>query len=438
MGQAKQSTTTQDHLGYHVYARTLWERIEAALNKDRGQPGALGDDPLVVGIFGEWGAGKSTLLKLVQAQAEAAARQAEQQNASELTVPVYFQPWKYEHEKHLLVPLVLHVVEATRQALQRAPSVKDQLVALAKEADSSVATITQAAHSSVKTARKWFPVLKKIAGSLSIFGVGIALPDEIDDWLSDAETVLSSPEAKEKQRVATARELRQKKLSFADNGFHYYELHQLLTSLTRPGKGEHTQDLATGAKANDLRINFVIFIDDLDRCLPEKAVETLELIKTVFNLESFAFVLALDEEVVERGIGHRYKDYALVNKKPEMPITGFEYLEKIVHLPFRLPGLTGQQAINFLAEYERSHVLTSSNLSGYQPQAWMAPRAVPMRGSRPGVTGGTEAMETCQIDLAAFVVNAFDAYVPRKLVRVVELFHQTQAVLHHRKRSGLL
>jgi pantothenate kinase-related protein Tda10 len=54
-----------DPLGYDVYAKTLWTRIQTALNKDEGGK-PLGDDPLVVGIFGEWGAGKSHLLKLIQ------------------------------------------------------------------------------------------------------------------------------------------------------------------------------------------------------------------------------------------------------------------------------------------------------------------------------------------------------------------------------------
>lgn len=46
-----------DPLGYDTYARTLWERIEQALNRDQGGK-KLGDDPLVVGIFGELGGGK--------------------------------------------------------------------------------------------------------------------------------------------------------------------------------------------------------------------------------------------------------------------------------------------------------------------------------------------------------------------------------------------
>jgi len=156
---------------------------------------------LVVGIFGEWGAGKSTLLKLVERRAAAAGKQAADAKSNILTVPVYFQPWKYEHEKHLLVPLVLHVVEAARQALYRAPTARDQLVVLSKEADNAFAKIGKTTQQGIQTARKWFPVHKKIVGSLSLFGVCIALRDEIDEWLKDAETVFASPEAKAVGRI---------------------------------------------------------------------------------------------------------------------------------------------------------------------------------------------------------------------------------------------
>lgn len=460
--QAEAANFSGDYLGYSVYAQTLWARIEAALNKDLNCA-ALGDDPLVVGIFGEWGAGKSKLLKLIEVLAKsklaAAAQQAPGNGPPTLTVPVYFQPWKYEHEKHLLVPLMLHLVQATQEALKSAPTFKQQLVAMSRDADSAVSKAAGAAHTAAQTARKWFPVLKKVVGSLSLFGVSIAFPDEIDDWLQDAETVFASPEAKAQGRAASAKELRRKQLAYVDNGFHYYQLHELLQDLTRPGRAEHTQDLANGTSATDLRLNFVIFIDDLDRCLPEKAVETLELIKTIFNLESFAFVLALDEEVVERGIGHRYKDYALANKKPEMPITGFEYLEKIVHLPFRLPGLSRSQALQFLARYESELVTERNRLgqdgNGYIAQKWFVTRAMGINAldeEIPEISPDSTqvAQEVAKINqqvnverriagpwmlhLDNLVVGAFDAYVPRKLIRVVELFHQVLEVTHQRGR----
>ena len=65
--------------------------------------------------------------------------------------------------------------------------------------------------------------------------------------------------------------------------------------------------------------------------LPDKAVEALEAIKLFLEVEGCAFVLALDEEVVERGIAHRYRDYALQGKEGLTPITGAEYLARSLH-----------------------------------------------------------------------------------------------------------
>ncbi len=97
-----------DKLGYTAYSNALWQRIEMALAKD-AKGGPLGDDPLVVGIFGEWGAGKSQLLKILferaqqQSAMDIAARsmQFDPTTPFIVIVPVFFQPWKYEHEPHV-------------------------------------------------------------------------------------------------------------------------------------------------------------------------------------------------------------------------------------------------------------------------------------------------------------------------------------------------
>lgn len=71
-------------------------------------------------------------------------------------------------------------------------------------------------------------------------------------------------------------------------------------------------------------LNLLFLIDDLDCCLPEKAVQLLESIKLFLDVPGCGFVLALDEEVIERSIAHRYRDYGTKST----PITGHEYLEK--------------------------------------------------------------------------------------------------------------
>ncbi len=46
----------------------------------------------------------------------------------------------------------------------------------------------------------------------------------------------------------------------------------------------------------------VLIIDELDRCRPDYAVKTLEVIKHFFNIEGLVFVLAIDEEQLENSV----------------------------------------------------------------------------------------------------------------------------------------
>jgi len=84
-------------------------------------------------------------------------------------------------------------------------------------------------------------------------------------------------------------------------------------------------------------VRFLFLIDDLDRCLPENALKMLESIKLFLNVAGCSFVLALDDDVIERGVEHNYKEYKLDGNDATLPITGNEYLEKIIQLPFRIP-----------------------------------------------------------------------------------------------------
>ena len=456
-----------DYLGYGVYADTLWARVERALAKDQFGAKELGDDPLVVGIFGEWGAGKSKLLQMVRTRA--VESQKEQQKDREgdkgfsLTVPVYFQPWKYEHEQHLHVPLMMHIVAAFKDALQAEKGLTTAIVEIAKKAPHFVGALAIMGHKAAIVGGAIFPFLRAALGSISIFGTKIELPEELGDWLEDAAGATSESEDKQEKRDKKKKDAEEEKakqqIRYTADGLHFYRITEYLEKLTRPGNDPKLREqLKIQGVTETTKINFVIFIDDLDRCLPENAVKTLELIKTIFNLESFAFVLALDEEVVERGIAHRYKDYGLADKKHDMPITGFEYLEKIVHLPFRLPALGQEDALKFVQEYESQLLKLRADVldkNGKSRQAWFLDQDYETKLSdqvleqivkkQPNpeaefrlrgmlINGSLAKTGTIKLNLAHLVLNAFVAYVPRKLVRIVELFHQTLDVLNERER----
>ena len=74
----------------------------------------------------------------------------------------------------------------------------------------------------------------------------------------------------------------------------------------------------------------VLFIDDLDRLIPQKAVELLESLKLFLDIKGCVFVIACDNQVVALG----------VKKKFELDETTFKnrnFFDKIIQIPFRMP-----------------------------------------------------------------------------------------------------
>ena len=57
---------------------------------------------------------------------------------------------------------------------------------------------------------------------------------------------------------------------------------------------------------NPARRGFTFYIDDLDRIDPPVAVEILELLKNIFDLEHCVFVLAIDYDVVIKGLKPKF------------------------------------------------------------------------------------------------------------------------------------
>lgn len=88
------------------------------------------------------------------------------------------------------------------------------------------------------------------------------------------------------------------------------------------------KDFAKLVKRTGKRL--VIFIDDLDRLNPEVAVELLEIIKLFVNVENSIFVLAIDYEVVVKGVRKKYGENLSEEKCRN-------FFDKIIQLPFKMP-----------------------------------------------------------------------------------------------------
>ncbi len=86
----------------------------------------------------------------------------------------------------------------------------------------------------------------------------------------------------------------------------------------------------------------VIFIDDLDRCLPEQCVEVFESIKLFLNSKRCVFVIGLNKEQIRKAFEVKFGE-----KGP----SGLHYMEKFVQLQFDLPRKNPLEVQSFLKEY---------------------------------------------------------------------------------------
>lgn len=99
---------------------------------------------------------------------------------------------------------------------------------------------------------------------------------------------------------------------------------------------EEVVKLYLGDKSKSL----VIFIDDLDRCLPENAITILESIKLFLGNSQCIFVIGVDRLIIEQGIFERYGN--------KIQISGRDYLEKIIQVPFYIPPIQFDTLIDAL------------------------------------------------------------------------------------------
>jgi hypothetical protein len=111
----------------------------------------------------------------------------------------------------------------------------------------------------------------------------------------------------------------------------------------------------------------VVFVDDLDRCLPENALQVLESMKLFFDLTGFVFVVGLDRDVIERSIEAKYgaavgadarADSHQPGDRPQRnAVSGADYVKKIFQVPFGLPRISADDLKPFfMALVERTEL----------------------------------------------------------------------------------
>jgi hypothetical protein len=251
-----------------------------------------------IGIFGGWGAGKTTLMDAIETRLTPST-----------SVVVRFNAWRFERELHILVPLL----DAVREGLATWASAHEEAPTRAERARN--------------VARRIGGVVRALATGVSA-EVGISEAAKVKYDVGKAIDALNQPEEIEAEQAQS--------LYFAG----FLELERAFTSF-----------------AEDGATRVVVFVDDLDRCLPANALEVLESMKLFFDLPGFVFVVGLDEQIVDRAVrtklGGDSATGTAVQADTQQLRLGQEYVKKIFQVPYALPPVPSGSVDNLLASMYR-------------------------------------------------------------------------------------
>lgn len=296
-----------------------------------------GDTPLTVGVFGAWGSGKSSLLHMLRREIEAEQKYRVR--------TVWFTAWKYDRQEVLWRSLILRVLEAMYPR-EPGEGPREERAVLEAEEGSREARLIQ----------KLDRLAEAVYQPISWEDVG---PRNIKWWQligsvgeASVDTVATLTSAGTWPKI---------KELLGGDGDPAEEIQSAAAAISRSVIIEQQRQLkymeefeesfadAIQLLAHD-EARLIVFIDDLDRCLPEKAVQVLEAIKLFLEVEGAVFILGMDQEIIRRGIEARYGGmfHRLVERGGVLPIGGDLYLQKIVQIPFHLPALTPEDVNLFI------------------------------------------------------------------------------------------
>ncbi|MBA4308510.1 MAG: NTPase KAP [Sphingopyxis sp.] len=276
--------TAVDLLYYEPIARTVVRLIDEK-----------SDEPLTIGVHGDWGAGKSSVLMMVQ----------QSFSQKERVLCVRFNGWLFQGFEDAKAVLIETIVDELLKHRSKSTKVVDQAKKVLRRVD-------------------WMKAARGVGGLAFTAATGIphiaSLRDLYDGLTGLVGKGRSEITLENLQEVSdqAGKILKDAAPETAPEQMHAFR--------------EEFEELLSSADIDRL----VVLVDDLDRCLPETAIGTLEAIRLFLFVPRAAFVIAADEGMIE---------YAVRQHFPDLPVAAGpasyarNYLEKLIQVPFRLPSL---------------------------------------------------------------------------------------------------
>lgn len=308
------------------------ESILKIIRRNKSLPRSNDNRSYVIGIDGPWGSGKTTFLSMLYS--ELAKNTV---NLDEAVLPIYYNAWKGDFWNNAFAPFfdcIWNSIPRWKDAFKLEDIVEKWHIE---------PTIFEEAAFDIAVDREGKSVrnisANGIRGAMWTLAACLAKPSTA---LMDSEFRKKANDALCAVYSEVMREETQTEAYFSEYSafqLSIYVLQEFLENLT----GEHLEE--GGAIEETERIGkrtVAIFVDELDRCRPDFAMQTLEIIKHLFNVERVVFVIAMDISQLSHTVKCVYGE-------------GFDsvgYLERFFNVMTILPQETQFSYENILVEVQ--------------------------------------------------------------------------------------
>lgn len=272
--------------------------VDIATNRDLS--------PSTIGLYGDWGSGKSSLMKLAQKKIEEKNTEIGDEKDSIKTLCIE-NGWLFEGYEDTKTSLCGVILDALADEKRFSKEITDYAKTLIKKID-----FNKILGKSIKYGLDFF-----LTG-----GIGALTDLTLSSVLSTIKTNVSEVQAKDLEEILNKFKKDDKTRTEIKN--FREEFKQLLQ------------------KSNVE--NVVVFIDELDRCLPDTVLEVFEAMRLFLFVEGMSFVIGADERLIQYSIKSKYKEVPGNNLD-----IGKEYLEKVIQYPLYIPQLTRAEVNQYLA-----------------------------------------------------------------------------------------
>ncbi|MBY0382797.1 MAG: KAP family NTPase [Xanthobacteraceae bacterium] len=292
LGYLSDHETKVDLLNNEAIARTIVRLINETV-----------DSAVTIGVHGDWGAGKSSVLEMVET--------AFPDGGDVLCLK--FSGWQFQGFEDAKIALIEGVVNGLIEKRSLATKATDEVKRILKSVD--LLKVAKKGGLLAVTAFTGIPVL----GLEELFGSAVEL---IKNTVTDKDS-----------REAVLKQLADLKKEKADE----------TNSRSVPTEiKEFREAYKELIKKSGIK-RLIVLIDDLDRCLPQTAIETLEAIRLFVLWDKTAFIVGADEGMIEVAVRDHFKNFPEIDVSPNARETTQNYtrsyLEKLLQVPFRIPAL---------------------------------------------------------------------------------------------------